>query len=85
MGTIVQPMNGDSNGATAAPEIFAPSLREHAEPIAKSGFQKRIDKLTREKYTLQAQLRERDEAISQYETLLRKYKAALASARRNRT
>jgi hypothetical protein len=77
-----------ANGATAAPEISAPGLGEH--PDTKTGFQKRIDKLTREKYELRQandQLRKDNAAmmdvIERYEQTIRRYKTELI--RRNKT
>jgi len=76
--------------SSVAPEISAPG-GEHAEPIAKSGFQKRIDKITREKHELRqtnGQLKAENEELRQvlgrYEDVIRKYKAALVEARGNK-
>lgn len=55
METAVQPVNG--NDAATAP--------------AKSAVQRRIDKLTREKYELQADLRRALEIIERYRTALK--------------
>ncbi len=48
----------------------------------KSGFQKRVDKLTREKYELRQENEQLRLAIQGYEEMIRKYKAALLAARR---
>jgi len=71
-----------ANGAAAALEISAPGLGEH--PDSKTGFQKRIDKLTREKYELRQaneQLRQDNavmmDLIERYEQTIRRYKAEL--------
>ena len=51
-------------------------------PIGKSGFQKRVDKLVREKHLLRQENDQLHLAIEGYEEMIRKYKAALLAARR---
>jgi len=52
-------------------------------PAGRSGFQKRVDRLTREKYELRQENDQLRLAIQGYEEMIRKYKAALLAARRN--
>jgi len=66
----VQPENGNGNGAA---QLLS---------AGKSGFQKRVDKLTREKYELRQENDQLRLAIHGYEEMIRKYKTALLATRR---
>ncbi len=66
-----EPENGNGNGAAQVPHH-----------LPGQGYQRRIDRLVRDKHLLRQENDELRLAIHGYEEMIRKYKAALLAARR---